>query len=158
MKFLPSPPERSYARIQYAMCALLALSWAAHSPLSSPPVPFADVSPTTAHSNPIAGVLVTVGTRSTQTQADGRFIISGVPTGSDLVRARLIGYAVCLNGDDRRRRYRGRRSALSATAVGLSALVVTGYGLQRVGDITGSITAVPRLGIQYRPYRQPRRC
>src|SRR5690349_11860659 len=42
---------------------------------------------------PLSGVTVTVGSRGALTQTDGRFVLSGVPAGSDSVRARLIGYA-----------------------------------------------------------------
>jgi len=130
-------------RIHYVMCALLALSGAAPLAAQQPTGTIRGRITDNSTQQPIAGVLVTVGTRSAQTQADGRFIISGVPAGSDLVRARLIGYAVVsqpvmIAGGDTV----AVDLALSATAVGLSALVVTGYGLQRVGDITGSITAV----------------
>ena len=92
---------------------------------------------------PIAGVLVSVGTRSARTQPDGRYVISGVPAGSDLVRARLIGYvaasqpALVAAGDSV-----AIDLALAPQAVDLSAIVVTGYGVQRVGDITGSVTSV----------------
>jgi len=130
-------------RFHHSMCALLALAWTASLAAQQPTGTIRGRITDNGTQQPIAGVLVTVGTRSAQTQADGRFIISGVPAGSDLVRARLIGYAVVtqpvmIAGGDTV----GVDLALSATAVGLSALVVTGYGLQRVGDITGSITAV----------------
>jgi len=92
---------------------------------------------------PIAGVLVTVGARNARTEADGRYTLTEVPAGSDLVHARLIGYAaasqpVMVAG--------GETVVLDLTmsqqAVGLNAVVVTGYGVQRAGDITGSVTAV----------------
>ena len=60
-----------------------------------------------------------------------------------MLRAKLIGYApanqpVMVAG--------GETAvvdvALTASAIGLSAVVVTGYGVQRAGDITGSVTAV----------------
>ncbi|PYO92623.1 MAG: SusC/RagA family TonB-linked outer membrane protein [Gemmatimonadetes bacterium] len=92
---------------------------------------------------PIAGVLVTVGARNARTEADGRYTLTEVPAGSDLVHARLIGYAaasqpVMVAG--------GETVVLDLTmnqqAVGLSAVVVTGYGAQRAGDITGAVSQV----------------
>ena len=92
---------------------------------------------------PIAGVTVTVGSRSATTRDDGRFVISGVPAGSDLLRARMIGYAqinqpVMVTA--------GETAvvdlALAAQAIGLSEVVVTGYGAQRAGDLTGAVTAI----------------
>ncbi|HEV8266524.1 MAG TPA: SusC/RagA family TonB-linked outer membrane protein [Gemmatimonadales bacterium] len=92
---------------------------------------------------PLAGVTVAVGTRSALTQADGRYLITVVPAGSYTARARMIGYAeqtlpVTIGGGDTV----VVDLALTGQAVGLSAVVVTGYGEQRVGDITGSVTSV----------------
>src|SRR5437868_6181442 len=42
---------------------------------------------------PLAGVSVTVGKRAAVTRADGGYVVSDVPAGTDTVRARLIGYA-----------------------------------------------------------------
>lgn len=92
---------------------------------------------------PIAGVLVSVGNRSARTQPDGRYTITAIPAGSDLVHARLIGYVqltqpVMVAGGDTV----AVDLTLSPQALNLSAIVVTGYGVQRAGDITGSVTAV----------------
>src|SRR6266550_2705377 len=130
-------------RVHYAMCALLALTWTAPLVAQQPTGTIRGRITDNSTQQPIVGVLVSVGTHSVLTLADGRFTITGVPVGSDLVRARLIGYVaatqpVMIAGGDTV----AVDLALSAQAVGLSALVVTGYGLQRVGDITGSITAV----------------
>ena len=92
---------------------------------------------------PLSGVTVAVGGRGALTQADGRYVITGVPAGPDTLRVRLIGY--------------GRATqvvtiaenetlvadlALTSQAVSLSEIVVTGYGTQRAGDITGAVTQV----------------
>src|SRR3989442_9243293 len=108
-------------RIHYFMCALLALPWTAPLLAQQPTGTIRGRITDNSTQQPIAGVLVTVGTHSAQTQADGRFIMSGVPAGSDLVRARLIGYAlltqpVMIAGGDTV----AARLALSATAGGLS--------------------------------------
>src|ERR1043165_8871739 len=42
---------------------------------------------------PISGATVAIGARATQTQADGRYTLSGVPAGTYTVRSRMIGYA-----------------------------------------------------------------
>ena len=92
---------------------------------------------------PLLTATVTVASRVALTQADGRFVLTGVPAGADTVRARMLGYGparqgvIVVAGDavvvD---------LALTAQAVGLSEVVVTGYGVQRAGDITGAVTAV----------------
>src|SRR5712691_4863514 len=42
---------------------------------------------------PLSGATVTLGSRGALTQADGHFLITGVPAGTDTLRARMIGYA-----------------------------------------------------------------
>ena len=89
---------------------------------------------------PIAGATVTVGKRGTLTQSNGRYSIT-VPAGTYMLEARTIGYAP------------GRQSvtvtagqmtvvdlALTAQATNLAAIIVTGYGQQRAGDVTGAVT------------------
>ncbi len=92
---------------------------------------------------PLSGVTVTIGARRAQTQADGGYAIAGVPAGTDSLRARIIGYspssqsitvAIGQTVDV--------DFALTAQAVGLSEIVVVGYGEQRAGDITGAVTSV----------------
>src|SRR5690242_14425728 len=92
---------------------------------------------------PLAGVTVSVGIRAALSQADGRYVITNVPAGSDSVRARLIGYgpaaqAITIAGGDTLT----ADMALSAQAVGLAAVVVVGYGQQTAGNITGAVTQV----------------
>src|SRR5256885_5770798 len=92
---------------------------------------------------PLAGATISVGTRRALSQGDGRYLITGVAAGTDSLRARLIGYAraaqtVTVAEHDTL----VADLALTSQAVNLSAVVVTGYGTQRAGDITGSVTAV----------------
>src|SRR5690242_5618147 len=92
---------------------------------------------------PLAGVTVSVGIRAALSQADGRYVITNVPAGSDSVRARLIRYgpaaqAITIAGGDTLT----ADMALSAQAVGLAAVVVVGYGQQTAGNITGAVTQV----------------
>jgi TonB-linked SusC/RagA family outer membrane protein len=90
---------------------------------------------------PIVGATVTIGPRGAQTQANGRYTITGVPAGSDSVRARMIGYApVAQMVNVPAGQTTDADLALSPQAVNLSAIVVTGYGEQRAGDITGAVT------------------
>ncbi|HYR14416.1 MAG TPA: TonB-dependent receptor plug domain-containing protein, partial [Mycobacterium sp.] len=91
---------------------------------------------------PLSGVSVTVASRSALSQADGRYFIAGVAAGSYTLRARMIGYGLVDQpitvGSDTAL----VDVALTGQAIGLSAVVVTGYGEQRKGDITGAVTAV----------------
>ena len=41
---------------------------------------------------PLSGVQISFGSRSTQSQQDGQYVLTAVPAGRDSVRARLIGY------------------------------------------------------------------
>src|SRR5437764_10626006 len=92
---------------------------------------------------PLSGVTVAVGSRGALTEADGRYLITGVPAGTDTLRTRMIGYApakrsVTVVGGDTT----VVDVALSPQAVGLSEIVVTGYGEQRAGNIAGSVAEV----------------
>ena len=90
---------------------------------------------------PVSGAAVSVGRRAARTDADGRFTIAGVPAGTDTVRARLVGYAPATQAVAV---VAGRTVAvdltLTAQAVGLAEIIVTGYGEQRAGNITGAVT------------------
>src|SRR5438309_909764 len=79
--------------------------------------------------------------RAALTQADGRYLITGVPAGADSLRTRMIGYVraarpVTVVGGETL----VVDVALTAQAINLSEVVVTGYGEQRAGDITGAVT------------------
>ncbi|MGE5744560.1 MAG: carboxypeptidase regulatory-like domain-containing protein, partial [Gemmatimonadota bacterium] len=92
---------------------------------------------------PVHGVTVTFGTRGALSQADGRYVISGVPASSDSLRARMIGYAptaqmVTVAGGDTVT----VDFALTAQAVALSELVVVGYGEQRAGNLPTAVKQV----------------
>jgi TonB-linked SusC/RagA family outer membrane protein len=92
---------------------------------------------------PITGVTISFGSRSVQTQADGRYVLTQVPAGTDTLRARLIGYQPMA-----RRITIGANQTvdadftMTASAVSLAEIVVTGYGEQRAGNITGAVTQV----------------
>jgi TonB-linked SusC/RagA family outer membrane protein len=97
-----------------------------------------------ASKQPLARVSVTIGSRSALTRDDGRYVIPGVPAGTDSVRTRIIGYApaaeaVTLAGGDTV----VVDFALTARAVSLSELVVVGYGERRAGELLGPPGQVP---------------
>jgi iron complex outermembrane receptor protein len=91
----------------------------------------------------LSGVTVAAGGRSVLTQPDGRYVITAVPTGAQTVRARTIGYAQATSDVTVAE---GQEVvvdiALTGQAVTLSEVVVTGYGEQRAGNITGAVTSV----------------
>ncbi len=133
-------------RSHFVMGALLALLWTAPAP-----APLAAQQPTgtirgritdQTTQQPIAGATVSVAGRSALTQADGRFVIT-VPIGAATLTARMVGYApanqpVNVTAGDPVVVDLG----LAAQAIGLAAVLVTGYGEQRAGDITGAVTSV----------------
>jgi len=91
----------------------------------------------------LVGATVTAGGRAALTHAEGRYSISGVPAGTDSVRARMLGYApvaqaITVAGGDTVT----ADLALTPQAVGLSEMVVIGYGQQSAGNITGAVTNV----------------
>lgn len=94
-------------------------------------------------SQPLPGVVITFGGHTVLTRSDGTFLMTGVAPATDTLRARLIGYSpvkksvtvaigqtVIVN------------FSMTSAAVTLSAMVVTGYGQQRAGSVTGAVTQV----------------
>src|SRR3989442_494417 len=116
-------------RIHYLTCALLALSWTAPLVAQQPTGTIRGRITDNSTQQPIAGAAIAVGTRSAQTHEDGRYTVSGVPAGSELLRVRMIGYGqanqpVMVAGGDTL----VVDLALLPQAIGLAAVVVTGYG------------------------------
>ncbi len=130
-------------RAECVMGALLAVLWSA--PLGAQQASGTvrgRVSDDATH-QPLSGVSVAVGGRGALTQADGRYVVTGVPAGTDTLRTRMIGYApakraVTVAGGDTV----VVDLTLNAQAVSLSEIVVTGYGTQRAGNVTGAVTQV----------------
>jgi iron complex outermembrane receptor protein len=92
---------------------------------------------------PIVGATVLLGSRTIRTDETGQYVLTRVPAGTDTLRVRLIGYtpanrAVTVGA--------GQTVevdfSLEASAVNLAEIVVTGYGEQRAGNITGAVTQV----------------
>ena len=101
---------------------------------------------------PLARVAVAVAGRGAITNADGRFFITGVPAGADTLRARMLGYAPVVREVTVVAGYPVVVDfAMTAQAVTLSEVVVTGYGEQTAGDITGAVTHLS--GDEFNPGR-----
>lgn len=89
----------------------------------------------------LQGAVVTLGTKSAVSRIDGHYSIVGVPAGTDVMRARTIGYApvshevTVADGEIVTVDF-----ALGAQAINLNEMVVIGYGEQRAADITGAVT------------------
>src|SRR5579859_5220639 len=146
------PPPKSYRlrlrgrmrRNNYLMCVILGgITWTAPLFAQQPATGTVRGRVTdNSTQQPIAGVTVTVGARSVQTREDGRFVIGGVAAGSDLLKARMIGYGqasqpvMVAAGDTLT-----VDVALIPQAIGLSAVVVTGYGQQSLGNLSNSVNA-----------------
>lgn len=92
---------------------------------------------------PVAGATIAIGQLRARSGADGRYFIAGVPAGSNTVRVNLLGYraeaqpVAVTAGQTATANF-----SLSALAVTLQEMVVTGYGQQRAASITGSVESV----------------
>ncbi len=131
------------ARVRGLLGALLTVVWIAPLRAQAPTGTIRGHVTDAAGQQPLSGATVTIGTRGALTLANGSYLITGVPAGSDSVRARMLGYApatqlVTIAGGDTV----VVDLALTARAIGLSEVVVTGYGVQRLGNVTGAVTAV----------------
>jgi TonB-dependent starch-binding outer membrane protein SusC len=92
---------------------------------------------------PLWGATVSLGSHRAVSLSDGRYLLSGVPVGTDSLRVRVIGFAAATRsvtigaGETVTLDF-----PLTQQAVGLSEVVVTGYGEQRAGNLTGAGTKV----------------
>ncbi len=130
-------------RVRGIITSLLAVLWTAPLCAQQPTGTIRGHVTDAANQQPLSGVTVAVGSRAALTQADGRYLITGVPVGTDSLRTRMIGYAratrpVTVVGGETV----VVDLALTAQAVHLSEIVVTGYGAQRAGNMTGSAAKV----------------
>ena len=92
---------------------------------------------------PLSGVAVTIAQRGALTTSDGRYTITGVPVGTNTVRATLIGYSdVAQTVTVNAAATATADFALTMKAVEVAQLVVIGYGEQRAGNITGAVKQV----------------
>ncbi|NJD11232.1 MAG: SusC/RagA family TonB-linked outer membrane protein [Gemmatimonadetes bacterium] len=89
---------------------------------------------------PLVAASVSIGDRGALSDEAGRFTIRGVPAGAQTVHATLIGYAETNRGVTVTA---GQTTNVDITmetqALQLAALVVTGYGTQKAGNISGAV-------------------
>src|SRR5213596_1283273 len=107
---------------------------------------------------PIAGATVTVvGTnRTAATEASGRYEIADAPSGTQLVRVRLLGFApLTLTVQVPAGEAVTLDFQLVAAAVQLEGVVVVGYGTQERRDLTGAIASVSAEQIAEVPTPNP---
>ncbi len=133
-------------RVRGIITSLLALLWTAPLCAQQATGTIRGRVSNAATQQPLAGVSVTVGRRAAVTRADGRYLVSDVPAGTDTVRGRLIGYApatqaVTVAGGDTVTVDLG----MTARAINLASVVVVGYGTKRAGDLT---TSASQLGAE----------
>src|SRR3989440_8745459 len=129
--------------LRYIIGALLAMLWMTPLRAQAPVGTIRGHVTDAANQQPLSGVTVAVGSRAALTQADGRYLITGVPAGTDSLRTRMMGYAratrpVTVVGGETV----VVDLARTAQAVHLSEIVVPGYGAQRAGNMTGSAAKV----------------
>ncbi|HTT69054.1 MAG TPA: SusC/RagA family TonB-linked outer membrane protein [Gemmatimonadales bacterium] len=127
-------------RGRYVIGALLALAWVAPLRAQEPGRVRGRVVDD-ASKQPLAAATVTIGTRATQTGADGHFVLT-MPAGTDSLRVRMLGYAPVVQAVtvEAGQTVVVPDIGMTQQAVGLSEIVVVGYGQQRAGDITGAVT------------------
>ena len=89
---------------------------------------------------PIAGVVIQMGSQSALTGSDGRYTLTRVPAGAYTLRTSMLGYAEATQAVTVAA---GQTVVadlvLTIQAVSLAEVVVTGYGQQRAGNITGAV-------------------
>ncbi len=92
---------------------------------------------------PLSGVQVSVADRGALSQTSGAFVVPGVPVGTHTLEARMIGYATITQQVTVASGQTATVNLeMTVEAVGLSEIVVTAYGQQRAGNITGSVKQV----------------
>ncbi len=129
--------------LRYSIGLLLAALWIAPLDAQEPTGSIRGHVTDSASKQPLQGAVVRVGDRTAQTRADGAYLLTAVPAGTDTLRVTMIGYApatrlVTVASDE----ILDVDVALSAQAAQLAELVVVGYGEQRQGNVTGAVTNV----------------
>ena len=90
---------------------------------------------------PLSGVTISAGTRFATSQDDGRYLVEGIASGVHTLRARLVGYAPLAQPVNISAGTTVEANlALTAQAIGLAEIIVTGYGETNAGNITGAVT------------------
>jgi TonB-linked SusC/RagA family outer membrane protein len=130
-------------RVRYVVGALLAVIWIAPVRAQEPAGTVRGRVVEDATQQPLARVTVAVGARGALTQTDGSFIITSVPAGQGTLRVRMLGYApVTRPVSVVANQTVVVDVAMTAQAISLAEIVVTGYGEQRAGDITGAVSQI----------------
>jgi TonB-linked SusC/RagA family outer membrane protein len=129
--------------LRYSIGLLLAAVWIAPLSAQEPTGSIRGHVTDEALGRPVAGATVRVGGVSTQTRADGAYLLPDVPAGTDSLRVTMIGYApaaraVTVNPGE----ILDVDLTIAPQAVNLAEMVVVGYGEQRQGNVTGAVTNV----------------
>ncbi|HEY0243545.1 MAG TPA: carboxypeptidase regulatory-like domain-containing protein, partial [Gemmatimonadaceae bacterium] len=98
-----------------------------------------------AASNPISNARISVDgtTLIAGTDSDGRFSLGNVPAGTHQVRFRRLGFApVTRTVTVGSGAISTLNVAMRAEAIQLNPVVSTGYGTQRLSDVTGAVATV----------------
>src|SRR5207253_4123924 len=99
-----------------------------------------------------AGVSLVGTPLSAETDAAGRYVISGVTVGTYRLRARMLGYApadtsvVVEEGQEAVVNFQ-----LKAQAIEMEAIVAVGYGEKRRENLTGAVGSVSSEALEARP-------
>ncbi len=92
---------------------------------------------------PIRGANVTLAGKAAQSRDDGRYVLTGVPAGTDTLRVTLIGFApLAREVTVSTGQVLELDLPMNAQALNLSEMVVVGYGEQAAGNITGAVTSI----------------
>ncbi|UCG89121.1 MAG: SusC/RagA family TonB-linked outer membrane protein [Gemmatimonadota bacterium] len=130
-------------RVRYYVSALIAIGVCAGQLVAQATGNIAGRIVDASTQEPIALVVVRVADRTEQTDAEGRFVISGIPAGRYVLRANLLGYRAVV---DTVTVVSGQTAdvqiAMDAVAFAVEGVVVTGYGEQERRDLTGVVTEV----------------
>jgi iron complex outermembrane receptor protein len=130
-------------RITYVIAALLAVLWMAPLEAQQPTGTVRGRVTDDATQQPLSGATITVGSRSARTQTGGDYTVTAVPAGTYTVQVRMLGYSPTTRditvaaGQTLVADF-----ALTPQAVNLTEIVVTGYGEQKAGNITGAVKEV----------------
>ena len=96
-----------------------------------------------ASKKPLNGVTVSLGERRVRTLGNGQYTMTGVPAGSQSLRAVLLGYRAATRTVNVGSGATSRVDIeMAAQAIALTEVVVTGYGQQRAASLTGSVQSV----------------
>lgn len=127
----------------YGIAVLLAGVWAAPLAAQAPTGAIRGRVTDQETQRPLQGASITVGSRATVTNGEGRYTLAGLPAGTDTIKVRMIGYTPLAQAVEV---IAGEtvdaNLVLTAQAVNLSEMVVIGYGEQQAGNITGAVTNV----------------